>query len=151
MVVKSRFLISEVIIILVCTKCFEIYNINNIKKPFDLKEYFCPKINCTGEIHEIDELIYEAIKILNQKGYKTKHCCSGHLYDEPIQTYISFEKNIVIPSVPNNFGFNYEGNVIRKILDDYKNKNLSERLNYVIETHKDILDWVNDLPRFDRG
>ena len=30
---------------------------------------------------EIDDYIAKPVQILNQKGYKTKFCCSGHPYD----------------------------------------------------------------------
>ncbi len=39
---------------------------------------------------EIDVLIYPLIKLLNEKGYKTVSCCSGHIYDKG-SFYIEFE------------------------------------------------------------
>lgn len=133
---------------LVCTKCFEIYNKNYIKKPFKQKDYWCPKLNCIGQINEIDELIYETIKILNKKGYKTEYCCSGHLYDEPIGTYITFDKKVMIPSLPTGFRFEYNSNTIRKILDNYKNKNISEKFTYIKETHEELLNWAEKLSNY---
>lgn len=38
---------------------------------------------------EIDVLIYPLIKLLNEKGYKTISCCSGHIYDKG-SFYIEF-------------------------------------------------------------
>lgn len=67
---------------------------------------------------EIDELIAPAIQILNRKGYKTTHCCSGHplknwLWSEGEakyresqnlpSSYISFEEGITLPVLPPGF------------------------------------------------
>lgn len=83
---------------LACNKCFKVnkstkYSIHSWGT--DLK---CTQPECGGDIVEIDDLIYDTVRILNEKGYKTKFCCSGHtvpylnIYEEDV--YIVFENNI---------------------------------------------------------
>ena len=48
---------------------------------FDILEKDNPKADSSGYF-ECDEEMAGIIRILNQKGYRTRFCCSGHLYDE---------------------------------------------------------------------
>lgn len=94
-----------------CLKCFNTYGnfISNGRgiKPIkydDNKEWIsCPNTKCIGQVIEVDELILLTIKILNQKGYYTKFCCSGHSYHEISQCYILFEKGIELLNIPKGF------------------------------------------------
>lgn len=66
----------------VCLGCWEMYRIS-----LD----YCPKKSCYAcPVVEIDELMYPIIKILNDKGYATDNCCSGHVYHNSHSAYISF-------------------------------------------------------------
>ena len=65
-----------------CLDCYETYKI-------PLQN--CPKTSCNGYIAEIDELMLPIIMLLNQKGYITEFCCSGHIYDEACYPYITFD------------------------------------------------------------
>ena len=65
-----------------CMGCYEIYN-------EDLG--VCPKANCAGTVVEIDELMLPAIRLLNQKGYLTAFCCSGHVYDNGCDAHVILE------------------------------------------------------------
>lgn len=55
-----------------CMSCLQVYK-DNLKH--------CPKADCYGKVEEIDELMLPIIKTLNEKGYKTDFCCSGHVYE----------------------------------------------------------------------
>ena len=61
----------------VCSKCF-----NNIDK-----------CNCNADRHrqwiEIDRPIQKTIRILNEKGYKTIYCCSGHSNHDNLYIYFN--------------------------------------------------------------
>lgn len=65
-----------------CLDCYETYKT-------DLSN--CPKTSCNGHIVEIDELMLPIIMLLNQKGYITEHCCSGHIYDDCCYPYVIFD------------------------------------------------------------
>jgi hypothetical protein len=75
---------------LICSKCFNVHCKCKNKKRF-----------------ECDELLVFAIKTLNQKGYKTDFCCSGHIVDkntkDHIQTYITFKKIYDFKKKPTGF------------------------------------------------
>jgi hypothetical protein len=65
----------------VCLECGEIYT-ERMER--------CPKASCYGEVAEVDELMIPTIIKLNDKGYITDYCCSGHFYDKCSSPYIMF-------------------------------------------------------------
>jgi hypothetical protein len=80
----------------ICSKCFNVHCKCKNKKKF-----------------ECDELLIFAIKTLNEKGYKTDFCCSGHIIDKKltpphIQTYILFKKIYNFKKIPANFIIEHE-------------------------------------------
>ena len=123
---------------------------------------------------EIDELIAPVIQVLNQKGYTTKFCCSGHPLDDclfrdsgadkgyyetgiPLESYIAFEEGITLPSMPPDF--NAEQNTycsisrltIRKIyyIDNAFDNQFYEKSRKILETMKQLYQWALDLPDFE--
>jgi len=80
---------------IVCTRTFESINKYN--------RTYC--WNYCKERVWIDYTIIPIIKVLNDKGYITTSCCSGHL-DEIGSIHIGFEKNVVLPYLPKKFTFN---------------------------------------------
>lgn len=79
-----------------CLECYEIYNMS---LPYCLKE----TCNC-GQVIEVDELMLPTIMILNQKGYCTEFCCSGHAYQGYCSPYILF--NSLLSEMLKESGFN---------------------------------------------
>lgn len=69
---------------LICNKCFKIYNKDTAKYS---------SCECTGRIVEIDDNIVQAIILLNKAGYITEYCCSGHYYNKYPDPYIKFKYN----------------------------------------------------------
>lgn len=55
----------------------------------------CPKMGCNYEMIWVDELMLPIIISLNKKGYRTRQCCSSHLWDPDL--YIEFDPGIIIP------------------------------------------------------
>ena len=128
---------------LLCLKCGEIYDKDLIS--LTPNEYsFCPKSSCIGEVIEVDDMILHAIKILNDKGYITKYCCSGHAENKPPNGYIMFEDFINLESCPERFKFEdrYGSTIIRSTF---------ESVDYYVDSQnifKDmivLLGWANDL------
>ena len=71
-----------------CLQCGEVYNIS---LPY------CPKVSChCGDVVEIDDLMLPIISMLNEKGYITRNCCSGHAYDDGSSAYIQFDPFITL-------------------------------------------------------
>ena len=53
-------------------------------------------LNCKNTNHfPVDELLIPAILLLNEMGYETKACCSGHLYYG--EGYIWFKQEYMLP------------------------------------------------------
>lgn len=95
-----------------CRECGAVYdsaglNINAERNAYGYMA--CPKSDCDGELVEIDELMIPTIQILNQKGYFTEYCCSGHYTSYDCHTYIKFADGIDIPSVPHGFNKDKDG------------------------------------------
>lgn len=107
---------------------------------------------------ECDDAIAYAILKLNQKGYKTEYCCSGHPGDN--NPYILFDRwtSIVLDNFteiihPNNW------NVDRDRHSRYKYKSLSIRRRFtekemieftdeelIDKAMKELDEWVDKLP-----
>lgn len=121
---------------------------------------------------EIDELIAPTIQVLNQKGYITRFCCSGHPLDdwlmvEPgaqyrkatmaplVESYIMFEEGITLPVLPPDFvatqNIANSRLVIRKsyYIDSAFDNQFYEKLQNIIETMKQLYKWALDLPDFE--
>ena len=132
-----------------CLDCGEVYNSFglNINELFD--EIWCPKTNCCGTLIEVDELLIPTIKILNNKGYITKFCCSGHYTGQHPRAYITFYEGIDVPSIPNGFKKEMFNNCVciettlpfRKptIGDFYK----------ICDNAKTLLKWADNLPYYE--
>lgn len=131
-----------------CLECFEVYDEESMfKTKYDYDtEMYCPKKSCEGNVIEVDELLLLSIKILNQKGYLTKFCCSGHIYSSYPDTYIMFEEDIELPDMPNGF-YKDSKNCIRKDYFIIKDNGYELKLQKeIIKTSIDILTWVKKLP-----
>lgn len=92
----------------VCMTCYESYGneITNLTaiKDEDGLHFSCPKRGCRGDVVEIDDILVPTIILLNQKGYYTESCCSGHLEDLTRTSYIIFNEVVEkLPTVPNGF------------------------------------------------
>ena len=126
-----------------CLNCFEVYS-NEYR--YDRRDYnFCPKLGCDGEVVEIDELMIPVIKTLNEKGYCTEYCCSGHYGDGYTNTYIKFSEWVELPEeLPDGFVYEERGNVIRKNYVD--NLHPNQKYIEILNTTKDLVEWADNLP-----
>ena len=96
---------------LVCLTCWEVLDSNVLNRAND-DSLWCPKKNCAQEVVDIDECIILVIQELNEKGYMTVACCSGHFWDGlpessfPPYTYILFDESVEpvdLPNLPDGF------------------------------------------------
>lgn len=135
-----------------CLDCYEVYHesIKTTKKEW--MEYIpCPKKSCMGIVIEVDELLLVTIKILNQKGYMTRNCCGGHIYDSCIDSYIQFEDEVELPRLPP--GYKYDEDLCHLGLKEkpdsirkrFKGKTETEIQNSIFENAKGVLKWAESL------
>lgn len=129
----------------VCLNCYEKYNSNLIQKS-DGYESPCPKIDCYGSIVELDELIAPTIITLNQKGYLTKFCCSGHWYAD-LNPYIYFYDYCMPKEIPKPFSKEYNSEEIPTTMRARYSKNEKEsRYEFVLRINKELYEWATNLP-----
>jgi hypothetical protein len=81
------------------------------------------------------------IKVLNDKGYATKFCCSGHLYGTPGEGYIQFYTDYIPTTAPK--GWIIDGNSIR-----YRFSKNATAIKKLKERHSKIealVKWCDEL------
>ncbi|MBQ8513044.1 MAG: hypothetical protein IJ497_10545 [Clostridia bacterium] len=120
----------------------------------------------------IDELIAPTISVLNQKGYTTRFCCSGHPENDrfiidkeeesgfrkgynSLNAYIAFETGITLPYLPEGFeesqNLTYDRPVIRKhykVENEHDNEYF-EKARQILDSMKELYEWALTLPEFD--
>ena len=133
-----------------CPKCDTLYDASYLKTNEERGQYYihCPNADCYGKAFEIDELMIIPIKLLNQKGYKTRFCCSGHISDKIGGGYVAFRPNIDIPSLPKGWkkdkqGLNDGSQCIRY---DMKTTDILKRYNIIQTKMRALIRWCNELP-----
>jgi len=126
-----------------CENCFEV----------DSRKYKAKRKceHCGGLLVQIDEMMLPTISLLNKKGYRTRFCCSGHVYDNPymfFETYICFESHVKLPSLPDGFHYTgdyYEGRfaISKNIFDDWTD---TYRQTELLKNNLILLEWARELP-----
>lgn len=143
----------------VCNKCLE---------RIDLV-----KCNCKNrKVVDIDRLIYPTIKLLNEKGYITDYCCSGHANCKLDNPYILFKYNYEFSNYKQNrfFGqrisdlqysitvndgyinlrtaIHFDGTMSFEQYQEFeKYKTIEEkRQAYINKVNKDLYEWAKRLP-----
>lgn len=132
-----------------CLDCYEVFEKDYIKNDILMDDIKCPKTNCIGSLIEVDELMLPTIKILNQKGYFTKFCCSGHYYDQHPEGYITFYEDIKLPNIPKGWHEENFNNctTIRSFIT--KGKYRKPKINdfkKICNNAKLLVDWAIKLP-----
>lgn len=106
---------------------------------------------------EIDEMIAEAVKLLNIKGYTTTFSCQGHLYRKPdyygvCGAYVAFENIIDINDInpPDGWYIDKEnGNL--SIRHDYtKYNNHNDAITEITFAMLVLYAWAEELPEADK-
>lgn len=143
------------------------------KKTLDIVNELDYKLDRENYI-ELDELIALPVKMLNEKGYKTLYCCSGHVFGEYVYSdildenvsledigtiasyypncnmYIKFEKDYKFSNLPKGFKLDY-----CYVTDTYRcieylikaEEGTSDRLFEIMEHIKHLIEWVYELPK----
>lgn len=119
-----------------CLSCGEVYSeiVENkdyiMGNSYGSLAYLCPKIDCTGNVIEIDDFLISVIKKLNFFGFDTLACCSGHSQDSSVRlansvrTYILFRREIYDDFIDDEMIADLEGSLPKGFeieVDDYEN------------------------------
>ena len=129
---------------LMCPACKKVYYANHIMpvSEFGKMEYYCPDIDCNPHfpLFTIDELMVEPVRVLNELGYDTDYCCSGHPRRNDIERgYIAFKTTYHFDTIPDGWALEDDSGgrtVIRATGPD------------VFENMKNLTKWVKELDDF---
>jgi len=140
--------------IYLCLKCMKIYDNESLAPSKSPYYKVCPDLYCDNrEMFEIDENMIPIIIKLNDKGFKTKFCCSGHVF-EPLDIYVKFDDNLInninmyirlnlMPKLPEFFMI--EGDSIRLkkrglVNNEFKYFTVGKYNEYMIKSFDEIID-----------
>lgn len=132
-----------------CLDCGEVYDSCNLNINELLEEVWCPKTNCCGTLIEIDELLIPTIKLLNDKGYYTEFCCSGHYTGQHPRAYIKFREGIDIPTIPKGFTKEIHNDCVLIESITPLRKPTFKDFYAICDNAKILLKWANSLPYFE--
>lgn len=148
-----------------CPTCFNVYDSSYLKR-YD-EDYLCPNLFCDNEeLFDIDELMITPIQVLNKKGYQTRFCCSGHIFSNPLHSYIMFNKVYDFKDAPKDWKKYNTASLIPYNDDDddlgcwssvtiientqYDTEDLTtqEKHKIISERIANLLKWVYSLPKY---
>jgi len=125
-----------------CLVCGEIYDSKFLQDGY---YKYCPKPECAGsiELAEIDELMLYPIKIINEKGWSTKGCCSGHLYGNRCGGYVLFNPDFM-PKIDPPVGWEWSDDSLH--YNKKYNVSLSKNQKIIFKHIQSLLEWCEKLP-----
>ena len=101
---------------------------------------------------EVDDKIAESIIKLNNKGFETTMCCSGHPDEKEIIPYVMFNKFVshVIEYIPHTWVIDkrFKELVIRRFFTD-EEKEIFTKEQLVDIAARELDNWVDSLPKFE--
>ena len=100
---------------------------------------------------EVDDKIAESIIKLNNKGFETAMCCSGHPDEKEIIPYVMFNKFVshVIEYIPFTWVIDkrFEELVIRRYFTS-EEKEIFTKEQLIDIAARELDSWVDSLPEF---
>jgi len=121
-----------------CTKCLDVF-VDDIIPKYET----CPRMDCGGELLDVDEMIAPAAVLLYAKGYNILKCCSGHAHKHS-NLHILFDENTLLENAPQDFEFLHDNGMIciAKPIEQ------TDKVNRQLEIFSGILalnKWVQSL------
>jgi hypothetical protein len=140
---------------LVCLTCWEVFDSDAMNRAIGMP-LFCPKKSCCGQdVVDLDECMIPIIKVLNEKGYYTRFCCSGHSWaniptsDFYADTHIVFDEPVTrkdLHNLPAGFVMKAGvGNVGVTIRKEYHIADTMELHIAILKTAIDLTKWAKGL------
>lgn len=98
---------------------------------------------------ECDDKIVDSIILLNEKGYETKFCCSGHNDDDVLAPYVSFDPNVywvdrLNVNHPDNWECTMKGYIIRRFT--IEDETIYGRSQLIDIAMNELYKWALSLP-----
>lgn len=138
----------------VCLNCWEVYW---------SEQHRCPKRSCgDSPVVEIDELMLPIIRILNEKRYWTRNCCSGHTYDECCNPYIQFDELLreeiledsevreIFKDLPSGWELEIDNeSYVFCLRNHIKKKDVVSMYEEIVNANLTLLKYVDKLPLWD--
>ena len=132
-----------------CPACGNVYDGDFLNIEDRFEGGYCPIASCGCRVFEIDEDMIEPITNLNQKGYATEFCCTGHLYDGSLGAYIKFKHRLCTPkTVPKGWYADADDNYTC-IRADIKGKTFDQRRKCIFRNMTNLIEWSRELPEYD--
>lgn len=127
---------------LMCTGCYEKKAFYEIELCEEYHPYHVGICKCGSDVCEVDDLIIDAVMVLNKKGWTTEYSCSGHNDESRINTYIKFEK--MPPTSPVGF---FQDNM-KCIRFKNRDKNLGglRGFDLLLVANRNLYKWALELP-----
>lgn len=102
---------------------------------------------------KIDERIKETIELLNEKGYETEACCSGHTGERYVSTYILFGKQYSFDTLPENFILTENKfRIYTRTSINFKFTCLDKvTAKFLKKINNDLYEWASSLPDINKG
>ena len=101
---------------------------------------------------EVDDKIAESIIKLNNKGFETAMCCSGHTDEKEIIPYVMFNKFVshIIEYIPHTWVIDkrFEELVIRRYFTS-EEKEIFTKEQLIDIAARELDSWVDSLPDFE--
>lgn len=95
---------------------------------------------------DIDDDFVKHIQLLNQKGYKTTNCCSGHIDDIWFRPYVTFEKNYKFSNPPYYFQYDRKHKGFYYIFKWENIDDMDYRKSIMKLAQESFLEWIKALP-----
>ncbi|MDP2886565.1 MAG: hypothetical protein Q8P51_16270 [Ignavibacteria bacterium] len=137
---------------IVCLSCWDVFDQEFF--PHGMSEgAWCPKKSCLGQVADIDECLIPAIQTLNEKGYYTVECCSGHFWDNDrigrTGWYVLFDEWLEesdFGKLPDEFAMETSDKGRVTISRRFQNDDPVGLHMEILKSSVRLTEWARDLP-----
>ncbi|MDR0325410.1 MAG: hypothetical protein LBI19_04855 [Oscillospiraceae bacterium] len=111
----------------------------------------CSDVYCAGEMVYADSILYPVLVMLNNKGYKTKHCRVGNVFNATTSTILTFENGVTFENLPAGCGATYRTDYKtggKSVVVMYSHNNYTdivERQLHILSIASLLLEWADGL------
>ena len=137
---------------IVCLSCWEVFDREVLRSGMS-GEMWCPKRSCNQEVADIDECLIPAIRALNEKGYYTVSCCSGHFWDNDrigcTNQYVLFQESVKesdLGKLPDGFATETNDTGMLTIRRRFQNNEPSGLHMEILKSSVILTEWARKLP-----